>query len=503
MATLLSLAPHSNGKYSPFDETAAANAYFSAYLQCNAQEAQTLLMEAPLIEAFRMRFAEVIDHKCIDGRVKGGKAKGIPPTVGQYFYTDGVRASMQNNNEFWGPMDRAAMAAHVRGRLEPALSFSLAHRSTRSHGCAAHTLPGDRREDTDERALHCVLEQAAAVRSAYTPDELYAIGGDVDTDTMAIRLVFPGQVTLDTADIIRRYSLTSPSDVFQKRFLDSPIDDPTTSNFVGNRTPRELLESPDIPFYQNLKKAIAMEEYLLREITASHRARGGSRNRVVKPALLNHISKTLHDVEGLPESAQRVLAYMMTYNVAYSLSLEQRLATLTGTERERHLDHAETIGCYGKGFQTLRRGTCLTIKPVGNDDGKTLDIAKAVLEKNERHYGYAHPSLVHVNVELAQRIGSWQEWADMLGSVLTKLRTVCDVFRDRVRILTTYSYGDQKTFFPVKVRHDSRTCYPDDIAARLHGAADASQHFPYKLLSQLEEASTDKYLSKDALMTED
>ena len=82
------------------------------------------------------------------------------------------------------------------------------------------------------------------------------------------------------------------------------------------------------------------------------------------------------------------------------------------------------------------------------------------------------PPLVHVNVEVSGSLETWQAFnINVLAKLLTMSTNVHHVFADDCRVLTTYSYREQKRFYPVRVQPDPtsanadpRECFPTDLA---------------------------------------
>ena len=72
---------------------------------------------------------------------------------------------------------------------------------------------------------------------------------------------------------------------------------------------------------------------------------------------------------------------------------------------------------------------------------------------------------MHINIEVNGEMMSWDDFNDNVGSrILTMRRNVDIVFGKEVAILTSYSYRDQKRFYPVKItKDDPRMVYPADV----------------------------------------
>ena len=50
------------------------------------------------------------------------------------------------------------------------------------------------------------------------------------------------------------------------------------------------------------------------------------------------------------------------------------------------------------------------------------------------------------------------------------MRHVDEVFDTNASVLTTYSYRDQKRFYPVKTRRDSRNIYPINLLEAINSS---------------------------------
>ena len=469
-------------------EQQTAIAMFADYLRQNAEAAATLRQREYIIASFRERSVELVVRKCMDGRVHGSKGLGFPPTTVTFGRTDGNKADLSfNNNDFWHPLDTAAVRAGIRTPGMPALFISSSHRSTRGSGCAAHREEGDTKMQIDERALQCVLEQVKRVGSVYPSTEIYAVGAATDTDTMAKSLYFPDGTVFSPVHFAKTHALRQPSDLFSPMFLEEPLDDPAAHRSVGGHTPSRLLEGSDAPMYQNLQTAITMQDYLLRELSAVERA-GSNRNRVLQTEIADSLLKTLRGIDAMPSSLRRIFLYMMVWNTAYSLYQEDRIAAMHENEREQHIEHAETIIGYGNGFQTLKRNSCLLVKPGSNNDERTLRVAKNVMASNRARNPQPHPPLVHINIEVEHPVSTWETFTDILARLRMKLRTVFSAFEDEpsVMVLTTYSDEHNKQFFPVNPRPGNpRIPFPVNLASNVD-----PQHLQATLLRRNEERYT-------------
>jgi hypothetical protein len=158
--------------------------------------------------------------------------------------------------------------------------------------------------------------------------------------------------------------------------------------------------------FEDLRLRLATEAYLLRAVTRSMRDRRHA-IAVVAPALFESIRSTLDSVRPLPERLQAPLAYQVIWNIAATLRERRFVATLSRTERERHVQHSEYKVCYGEGFEIEPRNRLILAKPGRGDDQKALEVAKAVLGRNRSERPQPHPPLVHVNVELAGDVDDW------------------------------------------------------------------------------------------------
>jgi hypothetical protein len=186
----------------------------------------------------------------------------------------------------------------------------------------------------------------------------------------------------------------------------------------------------------------------------------------------------LSAVHDLPERLLAPLVYQTLWNVAHTLHERERLASVTEAVRRRELEHAEEKVGYGEGFEIARRNRLVLAKPGRGDDQLALQVARKVLLANRERDRQPHPPLVHVNVELAGDVDSWEAFnRDVLAPLLTRVDNVHTVFGEDCRVLTTYSRTSEKCFYPVRINSDmepqphfaddARECFPVDVTRGL------------------------------------
>jgi len=458
------------------DAGRAANGEWRAYLIDNVVASETIRGMRDAIRLFQSYAPRVLVSKCIDGRVHGSDAKGYPPTTVTFSRTDGNRVALTpENTYFWNRVNGVMLSARRHTPDCPALFIALGHFAELGTGCAAH---GQDRA----AALAEVAEQARRLRARYRPEDLFVLHGMTNTDDGAEMLVFPDGRTLDTAAIVATLDtstspLRSPADVFAAEFLAHPLDDPPTDRAVGRRAPGELLA--DGSLFDDLQTRIAMEDYLLREVTQIVRNR--SRNNVVfAPRVFTAVRRILECVRGLPDLLQAPLTYQTLWNVAWTLHERCRLPLLTDAERVDRLQHCESKVGYGEGFEIERRNRLVLAKPGRGDDQKALTVARDVLAANRRRLPRPYPPLVHINLELAGDVDSWDAFDhDVLAQLQTRIDNVEEVFGADCRILTTYSRAVEKCFYPISADagirgfaagRDSRLSFPVDVTRGLSDA---------------------------------
>lgn len=440
-----------------------AHEFFRKYLIENISDADTLERMRNVINEFNSRAPKIMVMKCIDGRVHGSKAKGYPPTTIRFGRTDGNKVSLDMSNFwFWNRIDRVVKDAHFNTPETPALFIAFMHHSTRGFGCASH-------KSDDKEALNSIEMQIEIVRKTYKESELYVMGGDTNTDIMAETLIFPGNLRIDTEKIIQYCNLKLPRDVFHEFFLINKIDDIATSRNVDLKTPDELLKGINPLFFANNQICINMQNYLLREITTNMIKDRGDLKRLIRPDILDYIFVTLDKIE-MPLTLKGPILYQIIWNITYALYQINFISKLTDEERDRYIDHAEELVCYGDGFETLPRNKAVLVKTGRGDDIDALTVAKDVVDKNRIRYQQDHKLLVHINIEVHGEMMSWDDFNDNVGSrILTMQRNVDFVFGEDVAILTTYSYRDIKRFYPVKInKNDPRLVYQSDVIAEIN-----------------------------------
>jgi hypothetical protein len=363
---------------------------------------------------------------------------------------------------FWNRIDRVVKDAHFNTPETPGLFIAFMHHSPRGHGCATHN-------SDDAAALATIEEQIAAVRKIYKESELYVMGGDTNTDIMAETLIFPGSYRIDSENIIQYCNLKKPREVFHEAFLKNKIDDVATSRYVDHKTPDELLHGIQPEFFTNFQYCLNMENYLLREITTTLNKDRGDLKRLIRPDILDYIFVTLDRVK-MPKTLVGPILYQIIWNIIYAIYQNNLIDHLTPEQLALHMEHAEELVCYGDGFEMLSRNKAVLIKTGRGNDIDALTVAKNVLDKNRKRYKQDHKLLMHINIEVNGEMMSWNDFNDNVGSrILTMRRNVDYVFGDDVAILTSYSYRDQKRFYPVKItKDDLRMVYPADVIAEIN-----------------------------------
>jgi hypothetical protein len=454
----------------------AAEHHFHQYLADNVVVSETLRSMRHGIQVFLSYAPRMLVSKCIDGRVHGSVGKGYPPTTVTFSRTDGNRVALTRENmHFWNRVNAVVLSARHHTPGCPALFIALGHHAKLGHGCAAH-------QGNDAEALATVREQAVTMQAKYNPRDLYVVYGMTNTDDGAERLVFLDGHEVDSAAIIAlldtpRMPLKAAADLFQASFLDRLVDDRPTDHSLGGRTPRQIVHGADARMFHDVQTMIAMQTYLLQDV--SQVVNNESRNNVVfEPRVFDEVRRTLEAVHDLPPRLLAPLLYQTLWNIAYTLHERERLMKLEGVTRRHELEHAENKVGYGEGFELERRNRLVLAKPGRGDDQLALQVARNVLLNNRKLDPQPHPPLVHVNVELAGDVDSWEAFnRDVLAPLLTRIENVHTVFGDDCRVLTTYSRTSEKCFYPVRINpdvgplshpeEDHRQCYPADVTRGL------------------------------------
>jgi hypothetical protein len=487
-------------------DSRAADHALRNYLLENVVLSETLRSMRHGIQVFHSYAPRMFVSKCIDGRVHGSDAKGYPPTTVTFSRTDGNRVALTPENmHFWNRLNSVVLSARRNTPDSPALFIALGHYAHIGRGCAAH-------HEDDAAALAAVAEQAARLQAKYKRRDLYVVYGMTNTDDGAERLVFSDGHELDTANIIEtldtpRMPLKSAADVFQDSFLDRLVDDAPTDHSLGGRKPRQIVHGPEARMFHDLQSKIAMETYLLQDV--SRVIHNGTRNNVVfQQRIFSEIKDRLTAVQNLPERLLAPLVYQTLWNTAHTLHIRERLASLTDAARRRELEHAEEKVGYGEGFEIARRNRLVLAKPGRGDDQLALQVARKVLLANRERDRQPHPPLVHVNVELAGDVDSWEAFnRDVLAPLLTRVDNVHEVFGDDCRVLVTYSRSSEKCFYPVRINSDMdpqvhfeddpRECFPADVTRGLtnqnfHRQQLALREQVYKHMMLLEATGEDR-----------
>ncbi|MBI2453528.1 hypothetical protein HYV56_02385 [Candidatus Peregrinibacteria bacterium] len=425
----------------------------------NVRKAAALEEMRSFIEAFADRFVRLIIKKCIDGRVHGTHSKGIPigcPGV-TLRRADGARFDSTHSNPlFWTELHDLLSQTLLGLSSKPPLLMALAHTSILSHSCAAHATAedGSKRSstETDKSALETVSTLIQTVRRQLS-DRVVGIFGITNTDDNSHDFYFPnGNIQkssrFSVSGFIESLGLSSPHEVFQDSFLDSEIIYPQPVEYARGKTRRQLFDDgSNFPFFRDFKVAIESENELLGLLARNVEE---ERNDVLVDEVFNQILEFLKNLTNFPQTLHGPVLYMIAYNIAFTLYKRVRLTNMSYDEREAFLGHSEEIICYGDGFQTLGRNEALLVKHGRGNDLIALEVARNVLAGN-RGNEQDHDPIVHINHEHPELIVSFEAYTRVLAEIATMVACVKEVFGDNVRIITSYSYKNQKMFYPVSI----------------------------------------------------
>ncbi|TGK02510.1 hypothetical protein EHO58_17900 [Leptospira selangorensis] len=443
-----------------------AKEYIDQYLKENILQSETIHRMKHVIREFSLRTPKVLVTKCIDGRVHGSKLKGYPVTTIRFGRTDGnIVSTNLNNFWFWNRIDRVVNDALCNTPGMPALFIAYMHRSDiPGLGCAAHG-------GNEEAARAAIKNQTDAVRKVFPKEQLYVIEGITNTDLMSETLIFDDGTIIDSQEIVANFGFNEPSEIFHSAFLKYQIKDPAISKNVGFKTPEELFSGMVPDFYADFQTSLSLKSFLIREISAIISAGEIEIQKLVQPDLFHAVYQKLSGIKDLPSTLLPSLLYQIIWNVAYTLNQKRKLSKLAAEERWKHLDHAEELICYGEGFELLQRNKAVLVKTGRGDDTDALLVAKKVLDKNRQNDPKPYPAIVHLNVEVSGELRTWEDFNENVSSrVNTMVRNLEAVFQNQeVVILTTYSYLDQKRFYPIHTKLDPRISYPTDVISDING----------------------------------
>ena len=448
-------------------ESMEAREFFERYLAENVQIVQTLKEMEDIVREFRQCALIMLVWKCVDGRVHGSKGKGYPTGTILFARTEGANIDIDpKNTRLWEIINTVIADAQMRTTDMPAVVIILGHyaKSKPHRSCAAHGF-------NDEKALATVEVQIRKLREEYydpkraepySRDQVVFLHGMTNTDDMSETLYFEHGENIDSGALIAELTLQHPSDVFSETFLNESIHDPTTRKYVGTGTVRSFLEGSNAPMYRHLKTALAMETFLMRRIGEIVNRDGKGAEQILNRKVFDALFAQINGIKDLPVSLKGPLMYQFIWNIAYALYQRNRLQEMDAKEREQHLDHAEQLVCYGEGFETLTRNKALLVKPGRGDEIQALTTAKNVLLK---YSPLKHMPMVHINIELTDKISSWDSYKMNVMAKLMRMRDNEEkIFGEKGHIMCTYSYKDEKQFYPVRVsRSDPREVMQTDI----------------------------------------
>ena len=441
--------------------------YISYYLKENIIESETLHRMKPVISEFASRAPKILVTKCIDGRVHGSKAKGYPTTTIRFGRTDGnIVSTAKNNYSFWNRIDSTVNDAICNTPEMPAIFIAYMHKSDKGFGCAAHN-------NNEEESLKAIQNQTREIQKIFSTDRLYVLQGITNTDSMAETLLFDESIRISSEDLISDFSLNNLTDIFYKGFLKYPIKDPATARFVNFKTPEELMIGNPPLFHSDFQTSLSLKSFLLLEISRIINDNDPLSQKLVQPDLFHALLSLLKNIKSLPKSLIPAFFYQMFWNISYAINQKNKLDSMTESEQLKIIDHAEEIICYGDGFELLPRNKTILVKTGRGNDIEALQVAKRVLEKNRSKKNPEYSKIIHLNIEVSGEQISWEDFNENISSKLhTMLRPISEIFDQDINILTTYSYRDQKRFYPINTIQDNRIINPvniiDGINSTLH-----------------------------------
>lgn len=434
-------------------ESMEAREFFERYLAENVQTVQTLKEMDDIVREFRQCAPIMLVWKCVDGRVHGSKGKGYPTGTILFARTEGANIDIDpKNTRLWEIINTVIADAEKLTPDMPAVVIILGHyaRSDPHRSCAAHGCDNDRALSTVEMQTRKLRQEYYDPKRAepYNRNQVVFLHGMTNTDDMSETMIFEHGEKVDSGDLISSLHLEHPSDVFSKSFLDEPIHDPTTKKHVGDGTVRTFLEGSSAPMYRDLRTALAMETFLMRRIREIVNKGGKDAEEILNGKVFDTLFAQVNGIRDLPETLKGPLMYQFLWNIAYALYQRNRLQEMAEQEQALHLDHAEELVCYGEGFETLTRNKALLVKPGRGDEIQALTTAKNVLLK---YSPLKHMPMVHINIELTDKISSWDSYKMNVMAKLMRMKDNAEkIFGDKVHIMCTYSYKDEKQFYPVR-----------------------------------------------------
>lgn len=437
--------------------TIAAKEFMHENLRKNREAAEIYAEMLPQIREFST-YAKVepVVFKCMDGRTQTNDHKGIPPTVAINRRSQGGKSELSvGNRELWDVMHKERLRAESNDAS--LLVIAAAHRSDFSDSCAAFRQEEDgsakskfEKMEIDRRALEYMHGQAHRLRfelgkgPSNNKKQPAVLSGITNTDTGAMQLYGKDrELIFDAEQVMASEEILEPSEVFEGKFLNKVISEEWAHASIRNKTPQELLEGEDAPFFNDMRVKIALEAYLMRRITEG-KAEGGAGNKIIRHDILKRLQANLGD---LNDDVKTFLTYTMAANVAYSThyrNLNTRLAKEDPEALKTRVNHGEKKMAYSlTGHDLEDPNSLLLIKPGSGDEEKSVAVGRDVLLANLENLGLKDklPPVVHINIERTEPIDSWEDYMEVVSRMQTKTAIVEKVFGENVRMFTTYSYN--------------------------------------------------------------
>ncbi|TSC79928.1 MAG: hypothetical protein G01um101425_405 [Candidatus Peregrinibacteria bacterium Gr01-1014_25] len=443
-------------------EAVEAGRFFHEYLLENVAAAKTLLEMEEIVKRFKEYGLIIVEDKCVDGRVHGSKGTGYPIGTVTFMRNEGAKLDIEPTNvRLWEIVHAAVSDAAMKTPGMPAIFRMYGHYSGSDAclGCAAHGYDCAIAEKT-------VADQTEKLRreyydpkhiNLYTRKDIVFAHGLTNTDDMAERIVFEDHHVLDSSLLIEELRLTDPTDLFSERFLNEPMHNPAFRKYTGDQPMRYIFNGGESRMYRDLGTSLAMQAFLIEKICELVSKEGRGAEEIFNPRSFETLRSRIARIPTIPSSLTGPLLYQFVWNIAYVLYQRKRLGQMGDEEKKLHLDHAEKLVCYGEGFESLARNTALLVSPGRGNEMHALTKAKDVLGA---HSPYKHLPMVHINIELTDEPGSWDSFNRNVLSKLMRMKgNVNEIFGKGVSILCTYSYRDEKQFYPVRIdARDVREC---------------------------------------------
>jgi hypothetical protein len=437
--------------------------YWHNHLSRNIQYSEVLQRCSDLMRRFKGVSNPLFTCSCMDGRMHGSKAIGFPPTSVLPTRTDGARLDLDHsNNDLYRCVDE--LITYAKKESSTPLCVFFGHRSETDPdhlGCAAFL-------NSDEAVLDNARSSAYKVKKLYNNRNVETVYAMTNTDDMSIDMYVPcseGDIRISVTELIKEFDL-KPGKVqglLQNGFITEPAADPSVFERLGQATFKKLYRTISSKgkngIYDNLEAQICLQTLLTEDIHATVSAGNFAESKAVHLPLMEKLMKLFEPATHLDAQTKATLMYMIIWNMSHTLYQKERYEHMSSDARRAYLGHSENHIAFGEGFELLGRNEALIVRPGMRDEREALKTARNVILSHSNK-GSKEPLKVHINVEIERNSMTIHR---VIREIHRRMRHVSVAMETQECLfLTSYSYAEEKIFYPVDAFDMTDRNYADE-----------------------------------------